>query len=64
MSPRRYGGGVGIMGELFGRGLNDEGNEDGTGEGHRPRFDLDLDGGKVRLPGARPADPPEPDRPR
>ena len=44
------------MGELFGRELEDEGNEDSNGEKHRPRFDLDLDSGKVRLPGARPAE--------
>jgi hypothetical protein len=45
------------MGELFGRKLNDEGNEDENGQSHRPRFDLDLDSGTVRLPGVRPAEP-------
>jgi len=38
------------MGELFGQNLQDDGGEDSDGQTYRPRFDLDLDTGKVRLP--------------
>ncbi|WP_167837792.1 hypothetical protein [Nocardia altamirensis] len=48
------------MGELFpGQKLADEGSEDSAGEQHRPRVDLDLDAGVVRLrsaPVEEPAD--------
>lgn len=45
------------MGELFsGQKLADEGSEDSSGQGHRPRLDVDLEAGVVRLSGppARP----------
>jgi len=53
-----------MLGELFpGKKLSDEGGEDSDGKLHRPRFDIDLDGGVVRLPGLaakKPAAPVEP----
>ncbi len=46
------------MGELFpGKKLTDENTEDGGGQTHRPRVDLDLDAGVIRVsPGTRPAE--------
>ncbi|MBF6327997.1 hypothetical protein [Nocardia transvalensis] len=45
---------MGVMGELFpGKKLMNEDSEDGDGQTHRPRLDLDLDAGVVRL--SRPA---------
>jgi hypothetical protein len=42
---------MGVMGELFpGQKLGDEGGEDSDGQGHQPRFDIDLDTGVARLP--------------
>lgn len=56
---------MGVLGELFpGRKLRDESGEDGDGQEHPPRFEIDLDSGVVRMPtlGA-PNPPPEaPDR--
>ncbi|MFJ9363807.1 hypothetical protein ACIRRA_05205 [Nocardia sp. NPDC101769] len=53
---------MGVIGELFpGKKLQDEGSEDGSGEGHRPRVSLDLDAGVIRVSPARPA--PGPDAP-
>jgi hypothetical protein len=49
---------MGMLGKLFGDGqLRDEGGEDGDGKQHRPRFNIDLDSGVVRMPnlGAEPA---------
>lgn len=47
-----YGGVVGVMGELFpGQKLGDEGSEDSDGQQHRPRVEIDLDAGVVRLSG-------------
>jgi hypothetical protein len=50
---------MGMLGKLFDDGsLRDEGGEDGEGKVYRPRFDIDLDSGMVRLPNlgaARPA---------
>ncbi|WP_278262146.1 hypothetical protein [Nocardia sp. AG03] len=41
------------MGELFpGQKLRDEGGGDSDGQGHRPRVDLDLDAGVIRVSGA------------
>ncbi|MBY8856538.1 hypothetical protein K7711_08630 [Nocardia sp. CA2R105] len=41
---------MGVIGEMFpGRKLTDEGSEDSNGQPHRPRLELDLDGGVVRL---------------
>ncbi|MEU7767105.1 hypothetical protein AB0B25_18490 [Nocardia sp. NPDC049190] len=41
---------MGVFGELFpGQKLADEGSEDSDGQGHRPRLDLDLDSGVVRI---------------
>ncbi|MGW5574161.1 hypothetical protein ACWEVD_23455 [Nocardia thailandica] len=51
---------MGIMGELFpGQKLRDEGSEDGDGRTHRPRVDVDLDAGVIRLtrPATRTEDP-------
>jgi len=48
---------MGMLGEMFpGAKALDEGGEDSDGKLHRPRFDIDLDSGVVRLPGlvARP----------
>ena len=40
-----------MLGELFpGKKLSDDGGEDSDGKLHRPRFDIDLDSGMVRLP--------------
>jgi hypothetical protein len=57
---------MGMLGELFpGKKLTDEGGEDSDGKLHRPRFDIDLDSGVVRLPNRAPRQPaveqPEPD---
>lgn len=42
---------MGLLGKLFENGnLRDEGGEDGDGKVHRPRFDIDLDSGVVRMP--------------
>ncbi len=45
------------MGELFpGKKLTDESTEDSGGQTHRPRVDLDLDAGVIRVsPGTRAA---------
>jgi hypothetical protein len=51
---------MGMLGKLFddGRGrLRDESGEDGEGQQHRPRFDIDLDAGVVRLPTLHPTEP-------
>jgi hypothetical protein len=41
---------VGVIGDMFpGQKLTDEGSEDSDGQNHRPRLDLDLDGGVVRV---------------
>ncbi|MCP2292077.1 hypothetical protein ACFYT3_31960 [Nocardia amikacinitolerans] len=40
---------MGIIGELFGNKLTDEGGEDSDGQVHEPRVDVDLDAGVVRL---------------
>ncbi|MCM6772353.1 hypothetical protein NDR87_01305 [Nocardia sp. CDC159] len=41
---------MGFIGELFpGKKLVDEGSEDSDGQTHRPRLDLDLDAGVIRL---------------
>ena len=51
---------MGVMGELFpGQKLNDDGGSDSEGQPHRPRLDLDLDAGVVRLSG--PVTPPSKD---
>jgi len=48
-----------MLGELFpGKKLSDEGGEDSDGKLHRPRFDIDLDSGVVRLPGLAAKKPP------
>ncbi|RDI63603.1 hypothetical protein [Nocardia pseudobrasiliensis] len=45
---------MGFIGELFPGGkLADEGSEDSDGQGHRPRLDLDLDAGVIRLSAPR-----------
>ncbi|HEY2203473.1 MAG TPA: hypothetical protein VGH99_03200 [Pseudonocardia sp.] len=42
---------MGMFGKLFdGARPTDEGGEDSDGKVHRPRFDIDLDGGVVRMP--------------
>ncbi|MEV6134855.1 hypothetical protein AB0L63_02045 [Nocardia sp. NPDC051990] len=41
---------MGVIGELFpGQKLADEGSEDSAGQVHRPRVEIDLDAGVVRL---------------
>ncbi len=41
---------MGVIGEMFpGRKLTDEDSEAGDGQTHRPRLELDLEGGVVRL---------------
>ncbi|WP_158607914.1 hypothetical protein [Nocardia panacis] len=49
---------MGVIGELFpGQKLTDEGGEQANGQVERPRVDLDLEAGVVRLspkPKARP----------
>ena len=47
------------MGELVpGKKLQNEGSGDSDGQDHRPRVELDLDAGVVRLSGPT---PPKPD---
>ncbi len=54
---------MGVFGELFGKKITDESGEDSDGQTHRPRLDLDLDGGVIRI--SRPAAPkPAEDTPR
>lgn len=44
---------MGIIGELFpGKKLADESGQDADGQTHRPRLELDLDAGVIRLSGA------------
>jgi hypothetical protein len=51
---------MGMLGELFpGKKLGDEGGEDSDGKLHRPRFDIDLDSGVVRMPTLAPRKPAE-----
>ncbi|MGW5311214.1 hypothetical protein ACWEQ0_15220 [Nocardia thailandica] len=46
------------MGELFpGQKLQDEGGEDSDGQTHRPRVDVDLEAGVIRVVGGGPAHP-------
>ncbi|WP_330230158.1 hypothetical protein OHA40_29815 [Nocardia sp. NBC_00508] len=53
---------MGVIGELFpGKKLTHEGSEDGDGQTHTPRFDIDLDTGVVRVP--RASDPAVDKRP-
>ena len=49
-----YRGGMGVFGEMFGKKLTDESGEDSDGQTHRPRLELDLDGGVIRLSGPAP----------
>ena len=56
---------MGVFGEMFpGKKLENDGSEDGGGQTHRPRVELDLDAGVIRVSPAKPAAPPqdEPDR--
>jgi hypothetical protein len=42
---------MGLLGKLFENGdMRDESGEDGDGKVHRPRFNIDLDSGVVRMP--------------
>ena len=43
---------MGMLGKLFddGKSLRDESDQDGEGKLYRPRFDIDLDSGVVRMP--------------
>ncbi|AHH16867.1 hypothetical protein [Nocardia nova] len=44
---------MGVFGEMFpGRKLSDESGGDSDGQPHRPRLDLDLDAGVIRLSGS------------
>lgn len=41
---------MGVFGEMFpGKKLTDESGEDQDGQSHRPRVELDLDAGVIRL---------------
>lgn len=43
---------MGVFGEMFpGKKLTDESSGDSDGQQHRPRLDLDLDAGVIRLSG-------------
>ncbi|MBF6086821.1 hypothetical protein IU438_06990 [Nocardia cyriacigeorgica] len=43
---------MGVIGELFpGKKLTDEGSADSNGEPYRPRLDIDLSAGVVRVTG-------------
>jgi hypothetical protein len=43
---------MGMLGEMFpGKKLSHDGDEDSDGQRYRPRFDIDLDSGVVRMPG-------------
>ena len=56
-----YRGGMGQLGKLFeGQKIDDDAGGDSDGKQHQPRFDIDLDGGVVRL-GPRASTPTEPD---
>ena len=58
---RVYRGGMGMLGEMFpGKKLGHDGDEDSDGQRYRPRFDIDLDSGVVRLPGLAARQPPPP----
>jgi hypothetical protein len=49
---------MGMLGELFpGRKLRDEGGEDGDGQSIGDPWDIDLDGGVVRLRPMKPQAP-------
>ncbi|GAA5150312.1 hypothetical protein GCM10023321_15410 [Pseudonocardia eucalypti] len=51
---------MGQLGKLFeGQKINDEAGGNSDGKQHQPRFDIDLDGGVVRL-GPRPSAAAEP----
>ncbi|WP_227983395.1 hypothetical protein [Nocardia spumae] len=44
---------MGVFGEMFpGKKLSDESGGDSDGQQHRPRLDLDLDAGVIRLSGS------------
>lgn len=45
---------MGVFGEMFGKKLTDESGGDSDGQPHRPRLELDLDGGVIRLTGPAP----------
>ncbi|MET7767845.1 hypothetical protein [Nocardia sp. NPDC005366] len=52
MRGASYRGFVGVFGELFpGKKLTDESSQSGDGEQHRPRVELDLDAGVIRVSG-------------
>ncbi len=53
---------VGIMGELFpGKKLTDEGSEDSNGQDHRPRLEVSLDDGVIRIARSTPPATDEPE---
>ncbi|MFI6867633.1 hypothetical protein [Nocardia sp. NPDC050406] len=45
---------MGVFGELFGKKLTDESGGDSDGQTHRPRLDIDLDAGVVRVSAPKP----------
>ena len=52
---------MGMLGEMFpGKKLTHDGSEDSDGKLFRPRFDIDLDSGLVRLPGLAARQPDSP----
>ncbi|WP_167333447.1 hypothetical protein [Nocardia concava] len=56
---------MGVIGELFpGKKLEDDGSEAGDGQQHRPRLELDLDAGVIKLsPPAATRPDPDPESP-
>ena len=57
MRLARYRGVVGVFGEMLpGKKLTDESSRSGDGELHRPRVELDLDAGVIRVSGTASAD--------
>jgi hypothetical protein len=54
---------MGMLGKLFddGKSLRDESDQDGEGKLYRPRFDIDLDSGVVRMPNRAAQPAPAPD---
>ncbi|MGW4480833.1 hypothetical protein [Rhodococcus triatomae] len=51
---------MGVIGEMFpGKKLENDDSQDGGGQMHRPRVELDLDAGVIRVTPAPPTGTPE-----
>ncbi|MFC9788543.1 hypothetical protein [Rhodococcus sp. NPDC127528] len=47
---------MGVIGEMFpGKKLENDDSQDGSGQAYRPRVELDLDAGVIRVSRATPA---------